>query len=92
MTKITVKHADGSTVKIPPTLPCPFCGSILSHAGPASANSYEVRCLDCGARTRRFLLSDRVLRPMAVEEQMLIERAAAAWNRRSDRRSALPPK
>lgn len=78
----TVIHADGSTVQIPPLLACPFCGYV-PYAGPASAMSYEVRCLGCGARTREFTLPDVSARPMAKLEQSLIDEAAEAWNQRS---------
>ena len=81
-TPYIVKHADGSEVQIPVTLPCPFCGSPLSHVGPESALTYEVRCLDCGARTKAFSLPDESEKALDRLEQELIQQAVKAWNRR----------
>ncbi len=80
-THTIVIHDDGSTVKIPRLLACPFCG-YAAYAGPASAMAYEVR-LDCGARTRPFTLPDKSDLPLVDLEQSLIEEATEAWNRRS---------
>lgn len=67
--------------------PCPFCGSgavELRETAGYNGPEYQVRCLVCGCRTRRYFQACYSSEPETKAEQEAKQkaRATACWNLR----------
>lgn len=75
--------------------PCPFCGSRNTSTGFAHP-IYMIKryrgkfvfagCRDCGATTPLFYANNKTRSPLINEanEEIVLEKAAEAWNRRAE--------